>query len=153
MTRKEKSIEIKASPEKVWEMLAMDRFPEWQKEMRREEIEKSLEYTSEVSTPEDKYKVGASAHMSEKHGESDLEITESLENEKMVYSVRGYRGSKNTIGIFTLKSIQAGTEMTYAIDYEVTNVGFKVLNKLFLERALKKDVEKFLENLKSILEQ
>ena len=25
----EKSIETKASPEKVWEMLALDRFPEW----------------------------------------------------------------------------------------------------------------------------
>ena len=30
MGRVEKSIEIKAPPEKVWEMLALDRFPEWQ---------------------------------------------------------------------------------------------------------------------------
>jgi uncharacterized membrane protein len=146
LVRIEKSIEIKASPEKVWEMLAFDRRPEWMEGI------KSVKYTSEVHTPEDKYKLGASAHMTEKHGESDLEITESLENEKMVYSVRGYRGSKSTIGICTLKSTQAGTEMTFVIDYEVTNVGFKILDKLFLERALEKDVEKFLEKLKSILE-
>ena len=147
LVRIEKSIEIKASPEKVWEMLAFDRRPEWM------EVIKSMKYTSEVHTPEDKYRVGASAHMSEKHGESDLEITESLENEKMVYSVRGYRGSQSTIGIFTLKSKEAGTGMTFAIDYEVTNLGFKVLDKLFLKRALEKDVEKFLEKLKGILEQ
>lgn len=42
--------------------------------------------------------------------------------------------------------------MTFTIDYEVTNVGFKILDKLFVKRALKKDVEKFLEKLKSILE-
>ena len=146
MVRIEKSIEIKAPPEKVWEMLAFDRRPEWMEGI------KSVKYTSEVRTPEDKYRVGACAHMAEKHGESDLEITESLENEKMAYSVRGYRGSKSTIGICTLKSTQAGTEMSFAIDYEVTNVGFKILDKLFVKRALEKDVEKFLEKLKSILE-
>ena len=147
MGRVEKSIEIKASPEKVWEMLAFDRRPEWMEGI------KSVKYTSEVHTPEDEYRVGASAHMIEKHGESDLEITESLENEKMAYSVRGYRGSKSTVGRCTLKSTQAGTEMTFAIDYEVTNVGFRILDKLFVKRALERDVEKFLEKLKSILDE
>ena len=146
MGRVEKSIEIKASPEKIWEMLAFDRRPEWMEGI------KSVKYTSEVRNPKDKYRVGTSAHMTEKHGESDLEITESVENEKMAYSVRGYRGSQSTIGICTLKSTEAGTEMTFAIDYEVTNLGFKILDKLFVKRALEKDVEKILEKLKSILE-
>jgi len=44
-----KSIEIKASPEKVWEMLAFDRRPEWMEGI------KSVKYTSEIPTPEDKY--------------------------------------------------------------------------------------------------
>ena len=76
LARMEKSIEIKAPPERVWEMLALDKAKEWMEEW------KSVEYTSEIRTPEDKYKVGASAHVTEKHGEFDLEITESLENEK-----------------------------------------------------------------------
>jgi len=42
LTRIEKSIEIKAPPEKVWEMVAIDRFREWQEEMRREDIEKEF---------------------------------------------------------------------------------------------------------------
>ena len=57
--RVEKSIEIKAPPEKVWEMLALDRLLEWE-EGYQKDIE-SVEYTSEVSTPEDKYEVGARA--------------------------------------------------------------------------------------------
>ena len=77
MGRVEKSIEIKAPPEKVWEMLALDRWPEWMDGW------KSAEYTSEVHTPEDKYKMGASAHIIATHDEFDVTITESLENEKI----------------------------------------------------------------------
>jgi len=146
LTRIETLIEIKVPPEKVWEMLAFDRFTEWMEGI------KSVEYTSEVNTPEDKYRVGASAHMSEKHGECDLEITESLENEKITYSVRGYRGSRYTIGSYALKPTEAGTEMTSVTDYEVTNLIFKILEKLYLQRALEKDLKKASENLKSILE-
>jgi len=70
MGRIEKSIEIRAPPEKVWEMLALDRLPEW---MGPKGELKSVEYTSEVRTPEDKYRVGASAHVIEKHfGKFDL---------------------------------------------------------------------------------
>lgn len=59
MDRVKKSIEIMASPEKVWEMLALDRLTEWVPEYERDL--KSVEYTSEIRTPEDKLRVGASA--------------------------------------------------------------------------------------------
>jgi len=78
LARFEKSIEIRASPEKVWEMLALDRMPEW---MDVAEV-KSAKYISEVRIPEDKYKVGATAHIIEKRWEYDLEITESLKKRK-----------------------------------------------------------------------
>jgi len=58
----EKSIEIKAPPEKVWEMVALDRLPEWMDGLEM----KSAKYTSEVRKSEDKYRVGASAHVVEK---------------------------------------------------------------------------------------
>jgi len=83
LARVEKSIEVRAPPEKVWEMLALDRFPEWLDEC------KSSEYTSEIRTPEDKYRVGAFAHIIEKHVKYDLEITESLENEKITARSKG----------------------------------------------------------------
>jgi len=50
LTRVETSIEIKASPEKVWEMLALDRCPEWMDDLE------SSEYITEIHTPEDRYK-------------------------------------------------------------------------------------------------
>ena len=64
--RVEKSIEIKASPEKVWEMLAFDRLPEW-----NEEWGERVEYTSKVHVPKDKYRVGATAQgIPKKRGDS-----------------------------------------------------------------------------------
>ena len=41
MVRIEKSVEIKAPPKKVWEMLAFDRMPEWMSDW------KSVVFTSE----------------------------------------------------------------------------------------------------------
>jgi len=144
--RVEKSVEIKASPEKVWEILAFDRMPEWMEEW------KNMKYTSEVRTSKDKYRVGASAHVTEKHGEFDLEITESLENEKITALSKGkYKypwmgGGKMTMTVtYTLKPVEEGTELTYAMDYEMSLERF---GKGYLEKG----IEKSLNNLGSILE-
>jgi carbon monoxide dehydrogenase subunit G len=141
----EKSIEIKASPEKVWEMLALDRYPEWSEQY------KSADYTSEVRTPEDKYRVGASCRMNTKEGLVDFEITESLENEKISYRVQGMKGVRNATGTFTLEPTELGTRITAVSNYELSSLMLKMLSKL-LSRALEKDFEKGLGKLKSILE-
>jgi len=77
--RIEKSIEIKASSEKVWEMLALDRMPEWKEGC------KSVMFTSEVRTPEDKYRVGATARFIDQHDELMMTIVDSLKNVKITY--------------------------------------------------------------------
>ena len=145
MGRVEKSIEINAPREKVWEMLAFDRHPEWNEQY------KSVEYTSEVRTPEDKYRVGASCRMTTKEGVWDIEITESLENEKITYRVQGIKGVRNVNGTFTLKPTELGTKITAVSDYELSSLMLKMLSKL-VSRALEKDFEKGLGKLKSILE-
>ena len=156
MGRIEKSIEIKAPPEKVWEMLTMDRFREWQEEMRREEIEKSLEYPSEVSTPKDKYKLGASGHFYSKEmgmGDIDFGVTESLENQRLSYYLKK-SGSNQTMGTYTLilEPMKEGTEFTCVFDYTMPwGIFGKLLDKL-TSRETKKAVEKWCKNLKSILE-
>ena len=82
----EKSIDIKASLEQVWELLALDRLPEWNEEYG------NVQYTSELRTPEDKYRVGASSHTNIKGpGDIDFEITESLQNEKLTFRMIGKR--------------------------------------------------------------
>jgi len=154
LAKLEKSIEIEAPPEKVWEMLAFDKYIEWDEGTQKNA--KSVEYTSDVSTPEDKYKVGASAHLVTKDAEElDFEITESLENEKITcrgsQKVRGF-GNITVILAYSLKPTEVGTEMTFLDDYEMSSILGKILDKLFAQRMGEKQAEKSLEKLKSILE-
>jgi uncharacterized membrane protein len=151
--RVERSIEIKAPPEKVWEMLAFDRLLEWE-EGDQKDIE-SVKYTSEVSTPDDKYEVGSTAHFLDKHDRLKYacEITENIENEKISSRWQGTGLVRNSIITYTLKPTEAGTEMTYVVDYEMPwGVFGKFLDKLFAQRMSEKSVGRELENLKSILE-
>jgi len=147
LRRIEKSIEINAPREKVWEMLALDRWPEWMDGW------KGAEYTSEVRKPKDKYRVGSSAHITEHRARTrtkyDFEITESLENEKITFRSEsmGY-----TLITYILESAEEGTKLTYAIDYEMPwGILGKFLDKLG-HRSGEKIVEKELKKLKSILE-
>jgi len=140
----ERSIEIKAPPGRVWEMLALDRQAEWMDEL------KSSEYTSEVRTPEDKYRVGASAHIIEKHVKYDLEITEILENEKLTARSKGMAVTMTLT--FLLESVGEGTKLTYAMDWVGLGIFGKISDKTFGQRIAEKGVEKSLNNLKSILE-
>ena len=148
MVQLEKSFEIKAPPEKVWEMLALDRMPEWMKEL------KSVNYISEVHTPEDKYRVGASARIEMKSSLEkghDVEITESLEKEKMTY--RSKPPYYTYVATYFLKPVEGGTKLTWTSDSEMPwGILGKALGKLFIERMSAKEIEKSFQNLISILE-
>ena len=156
MTRIENSIKINASPEKIWEMLALDRLEEWQLGYSKL---KSVEYTSEVHTPKDKYKVGATAHgIPKKQGESikfNFEITESLENEKIAHRIceKMYRGTFTLLTTFILEPVEAETKFTYVGDYEMPwGILGKFLDRLFIHRIAERDLGRELEALKTILE-
>jgi len=144
LARVEKSIEIKAPPEKVWEMLALDRWSEWN--LGHFLDTKNMKFTSEVNTPEDKYRVGASAYPSA-HPKADFKVTESLENEKITY----LHGGEATM-TYILEPVEDGTKLTYVVEYEMP---WGILGK-FLYRFLRgigeRDLEKAFEKLKSILE-
>jgi uncharacterized membrane protein len=146
LVRIEKSIEIRASPEKVWEMLAFDKAVEWMDGW------KNVKYTSEISTPEDKYKVGTTALITE-HVKYDFEITESLKNEKIVWHSAGGRAKPEMIRSYTLKPTETGTMVTSVFDYTSPfSVLGKIVDKTGGQRIAQKDVEKSLEKLKRILE-
>jgi len=158
----EKSIEIKAPPEKVWEMLAFDRLPEWD-EGYGEGLGERVEYTSEVHTPKDKYRVGATAQgIPKKQGDDycRFEITESLEHEKITYRAweETMFGILAMLTTYTLDSVGTDTKFTYESesDYSRAKLFFgiflKFLEKLYLRRWTEKKIQKELENLKNILE-
>ena len=134
-------------------MLALDRHKEWDEQMQKSL--KSLEYTSEVHTPADKYKVGATAHVNiEGMGEVDFEITESLENEKMTIHVKK-PGTNQTAGVmtFTLEPLEKETKFTCIFDYQMPwGIFGKFLDTLFARRMEGKHIEDCLAKLKSILE-
>ena len=146
MGRVERSVEIKAPPEKVWEMLALDRLPEWNEEYG------DVKYTSEVRTSEDKYGVGASSHTNMKGaGAIDFEITESLENEKMTFRMMGKRAN-NTVVTYVLESADEGTKFDYVMTFKLPWGIFGTFLDKLGKGMLEKEAGKSLEKLKSILE-
>ncbi len=143
MGRMEESIEIKATPEKVWEMLALDRMTEWKENC------KSVMFTSEIHAPEDKFRVGATARFIDKHSKLMMTITDSLENEKIAY--RSSYSFVHRIDLtYVLEGIEKGTKLTYVVNYEMISWGIlgKILFKLML-MAGGNEVEKSLERLKT----
>ncbi|MGA3192996.1 MAG: SRPBCC family protein [Candidatus Bathyarchaeia archaeon] len=144
MAKIEKSIEIKASPEKVWPMVLWDRIPEWYDDFKK------VQYTSK-----EKHKVGSTVHViAETAGmkaEWDAEITEAIENEKGAWRTTG--GSFTGFGSVTLSPTKAGTKVTIAMDYELPySVLGKLIDKLRVHKALEKGNERGLEKLKGMLE-
>jgi hypothetical protein len=150
------SITIKTSPEKVWEILALDRLPEWD-----EGYGEHVEYTSNVNTSKDKYRVGAIAQEIPKNAEDNycrFEIIESIENEKMkwyAWEKPKYLGIMSMFITYSLEPIGAATKFTYELEsdkYGVMGIFGKVLEKLYFRRMVNKQIANALENLKNILE-
>jgi len=146
--------------EKVWELLAFDGIQEWD-EGYGEGLGESVEYTSEVNTPKDQYRVGATAQGIPKKPEDDycrFEIIESLENKKMKYYAwekPKYLGILSMFITYSLEPAGTDTQLTYELEsekYGIFGVFGKFLEKLYLRRMVKKQIKKALENLKSILE-
>jgi len=142
----EKSIKIRALPEKVWEMLAFDMSPEWMGDLTVK-----AEYTSVVIDSEDKFKVGATDHVSTHSNlEGNLEIIESVKYKKM--KSRLTSKTMTSIGTYYLKSTEIGTAVTYLMDYKFHSTLWKILGILMFNRMIKKDYDKALNKLKNILE-
>jgi len=106
---------------------------------------KNMKFTSEVNTSEDKYRVGASAYPSA-HPEAEFKVTESLQYEKITYLHEGKAPMT-----YLLEPTDEGTRLTYRLEYEMSGIFGKVIEKLFWGIG-ERDVEKGLETLKSILE-
>jgi hypothetical protein len=158
--RAEESIVIKAPHEIVWEMLAFDKLPEWG-EGFGEGLGERVEYTSELNTSQDKYRVGATAQGIPKKPKDNycrFEIIESLENKKMKYYAwekPKYLGILSMFITYSLEPAGTDSKLTYEIEsekYGIFGIFGKFLEKLYFRRMAKKQIQKALENLKSILE-
>jgi len=99
----EKSIEIMASPEKIWPYLCGEGITEWYTNIR------SHEFTSE------KRGLGATYHVAGEGDDQKFEynaiVTEYVENERVGW--RTTSGDWTAFGSITLKPIVAGTAVMY----------------------------------------
>jgi uncharacterized protein YndB with AHSA1/START domain len=148
----EKSIVIKASPEKVWEMLVLDRWSEWQvgRGFSSMHVEEGVKFTSEVNTPEDKYRVGTSA-LPTAYDKLTFKIIESLKNEKITYLI-DESGRISTITII-LVPVDEGTRLTYVVNYDLPwGIFGKFIEKLFMGKFERQLEVEILGKLKNILE-
>ncbi len=141
-----KSIEIEASPEKVFIFINDTK--------KMNEASKGfaeMEYTSEGPVG-----VGTTRHHIAKIGgqerESDMEITEFVKNKKMSDHTIGASKAKMTDS-WTLEPTAKGTKLAVSMDYEVPySVLGKVIDKLKVSKDLDKVMGKMLENIKKALE-
>jgi uncharacterized membrane protein len=102
-----------------------------------------------VNTPEDKYRVGASARPTA-YDKLTFRVTESLKNEKVTYRVE--ESGRNSSITLVLEPVEEGTKLTYAVDYELPwGIFGKFLEKLFKGKG-EEQLVKSLEKLKSTLE-
>ena len=144
LARIEKSIEIKASPEKIWPLVTWDRVPEYYDSIKK------VEWTSK-----DKDKVGSTVHVTSEiagvKGVFDAEITESIENKKAAW--RTTSGNPTMIYSLTLDPTKTGTKLTTAADYELPySILGKLIDKMRVHKALEKDAEKTLQKIKDTVE-
>jgi uncharacterized membrane protein len=144
LTRIDKSIEINVSPEKIWPIIRWENVPEWF------DTVKKVEWTSQEHN-----KVGSTFHvMQEAAGakmESDNEITEVIENEKMAFRTIG--GNVTFVGSVTLSPTKAGTNVTIAEEYGLPySVLGKLIDKLRVHKAMEKSIDDALKKLKDTIE-
>jgi uncharacterized membrane protein len=144
MTKVERSIEINASPEKIWPFAKFDKLPEWYYPMKKVEWK-----TAEKNT------VGSIARVTGDLAgmkvEWDAEITESVENRVGAY--RSISGNVTSFGSTTLNPAKTGTQVTVAVDYQLPySVLGKMLDKLKFHRAFEKSFETSLKKLKELVE-
>ena len=146
MTKLTKSIEIEASPEKVFAfMLDMEKLNEITKGFQE------AEYTSKGPVG-----VGTTVHMIGKAGgsqsEFDTEITEFEKNKKVSMRTIGASKLKMT-GSDILEPTAKGTKLTRTFDYELPySILGKIIDKLRVSKDMEKSMEKVLGDTKKALE-
>jgi uncharacterized membrane protein len=144
LARIEESIEINASPQRIWPTVRWDKVPGWM------EMIKKVEFTSE-----EKEKIGATAHWAAEAGgvrsEWDTETTEWEPYKRGAWRTTG--GTFTGIGSLTLSPTESGTKATFMMDYELpySFLG-KIIDKLRVCRAIEKGTKLGLKQLKKTME-
>jgi hypothetical protein len=145
MARIEKSIEINASPEKIWPLIQPEKMPVWYKPFKR------VEWTSK-----EKFKEGSTfrvvSEFSGMKAESDAEMTSVVENKQGIW--RTTSGPYTSIASAVLSPANNGTKATFSMDYELPySILGKLIDKLRFHKAIEKSFDEGTQLLKKIAEE
>ncbi len=144
MTRIEKSIEINASPEKIWPYVYWENCPQWYSAFKK------VEPTSKI-----KHAPGETVHISGEvagmKAQWDGETSELVENKYVLW--RSIGGDFTGFGSHTLTPTNTGTKFTCVLDYEMPySVLGKIMDKLRFHKAFDKTIDDGLAKLKELAE-
>jgi carbon monoxide dehydrogenase subunit G len=147
MLRIDGSIEVAAPPETVWSIL-LD---------RENEFKFYPALVSHVIDPPGLAVLGQKSHSKAKIGgmkvETFTEIAEFEPNKKLVFRQRQGSFLKSFAQTITLEPMESGTKVTQVGEFEVS-MGYLgiILRKLVVNRAIRKNLDTFLESLKELAE-
>jgi len=146
LTKVTKSIEIEASPEKVFALM-LD--AEKMNEITKGSLEGEITSKGPIG-------VGTTIHYVGKGGgqqaEFDMEITEFVKDKRLSNRTIGASKLKMT-GTWTLEPTAKGTKLAVTYDYELPySILGKIVDKLRVSKAMEKDTEKELSDIKKTLE-
>jgi coenzyme Q-binding protein COQ10 len=141
-----KSIEIEASPEKVFA---------WMSDIKNAN-DSSKGFTELTQTSTGPLALGSTMHVVGKAGgqtvEVDMEATEFVKNKKIVWSTVGASKTKMT-STWTYEPTAKGTKVTYSQEYEVPySILGKLVDKLKVHKGIEENNSKQLEYIKKALE-
>jgi len=142
----EKSIEISASPDKIWSLMAKpEEVLKWYLPLQR------FDYTSDQHGG-----VGAPLYFEEKAGgrvmKFDCVITEWAENEKLAFKMVSGNMAKSYEERWTIEATPTGSIFTFM---EQINLGYWIFGKIlvpFVKRASGATIKKMLAELKRLAE-
>lgn len=143
-TKIEKSIEIAASPEKIYSKGVWEKILEWHSGFN------TVEWTSE-----EKNKVGSTLHVTGEvagiKAEVDIEITEWRDNEMVAW--RTLRGSIKGSGSASMVPTKFGTKYTVVIEYQLPYSIFgKIIDRMNVHKTIEKICDDALKKLKEEVE-
>lgn len=146
----ERTLEIKAPVERVWAFMTdWERIPEWTKSVEKFEI--TSKQRSGVGVTSHEVGVLAGRWRYDIHSEA----TEFVENKVIAWRVVSGDAvvRKGTKVSWRMKPTKEGTQLTYTSDYEVPYSIFgKIIERLIFRGRLEKQLEGWMENIKSLVE-
>jgi hypothetical protein len=141
------SIEIEASPEKVFDFVINDKMNDVWKEIAE------TKWTSErpIGLGSTAHYVGV--HKYNKGEEWNAEVTEFVKNKSLTMLLKAANEhTHDQTNYFTFEPTTKGTKFTMSMEYELPSISGKLLDVLVAKRMVKGWLAKMAENIKKTIE-